>query len=113
MSKKEFFDIQTDLTASKILIYRKYLSSFLPKVLMQYGQCFIADFFCGRGKNGNVDGSPLVLIDIAKKSLENPVINKKWQNAKVTIVFSDADKKCCEDLKDFLGKMAMPSGIKY
>ena len=79
---------------------------------MQYGQCFIADFFCGRGKNGNVDGSPLVLIDIAKKSLENPVINKKWQNAKVTIVFSDADKKCCEDLKDFLGKMAMPSGIK-
>jgi hypothetical protein len=29
MSKKEFFDAQTDLTASKILIYQQYLSSLL------------------------------------------------------------------------------------
>ena len=38
MANKDFFDSQTDLTASKILIYRQYLNSFLPKVLMQYGR---------------------------------------------------------------------------
>jgi len=35
MAKKEFFDHQSDLTASKILIYRQYISSYLAKVLMQ------------------------------------------------------------------------------
>jgi three-Cys-motif partner protein len=112
MSKKEFFDAQTDLTASKILIYRQYLSSFLPKALMQYGKCFIADFFCGCGKNGDKDGSPLALIEVAKKSLESPVIRKKWPNAEVVIVFSDADKQCCDNLTALLQKISLPSGIK-
>lgn len=62
MANKDFFYSQTDLTASKILIYRQYMSSYLPKILMQYGRCCIADFFCGCGKNGHEDGSPLVLI---------------------------------------------------
>ena len=112
MSKKEFFDAQTDLTASKILIYRQYLSSFLPKVLMQYGKCFIADFFCGCGKNGDKDGSPLALIEVAKKSLESPVIQKKWPTAEIVIVFSDADKQCCDNLTALLQKTKLPSGIK-
>lgn len=102
MANKDFFDSQTDLTASKILIYRQYLSSFLPKVLMQYGQCFIADFFCGRGKNGNEDGSPLALLDVAKKMLESPVLKRKQPNAEIVIIFSDSEQKCCDDLKKHL-----------
>ncbi len=112
MSKKEFFDDQTDLTASKILIYRQYLNNYLPKVLMQYGKCFMADFFCGCGKNGDKDGSPLVLIDVAKKILESPFLKKKWPNPEVIIVFNDVDKQCCDNLSALLKKMSLPSGIK-
>lgn len=112
MSKKEFFDSQTDLTASKIYIYRNYLNSFLPKVLMQYGKCFIADIFCGPGKNGDKDGSPLALIDVARKILESPIIRNKWSSPEIVIVFSDADKQCCDNLMALLQKMTLPSGIK-
>ncbi len=112
MTKKEFFDNQTDLTASKILIYRQYLSSYLPKVLMQYGKCFIADFFCGPGKNGDKDGSPLVLIEVATKTLASPVIAKKWPTAEIVIVFSDSNKGHCDSLSAHLKKMTIPSGIK-
>ncbi|HBR14968.1 MAG TPA: hypothetical protein DD723_05420 [Candidatus Omnitrophica bacterium] len=112
MVKKDFYDSQTDLTASKILIYRKYLSSFLPKVLMQYGKCYVADFFCGRGKNGNANGSPLVLLDVAKQILEDAVIKANQPNAEIVIVFSDADQRCCDDLKAHLKSMSLPSGIK-
>src|SRR3989338_4034613 len=112
MVKKDFYDSQTDLTASKILIYRKYLSSFLPKVLMQYGKCYVADFFCGRGKNGNANGSPLVLLDVAKQILEDAVIKANQPNAEIVIVFSDADQGCCDDLKTHLQSMSLPSGIK-
>ena len=109
---KEFFDRQTDLTAAKILIYRQYLNSYLPKVLMQFGKCFIVDFFCGRGKNGEQDGSPLVLLDVAKKMLESPVIKRKWVNAEIVIIFCDLEKKYCDDLTALLKTMSLPKGIK-
>jgi three-Cys-motif partner protein len=109
---RDFFDSQTDLTAAKILIYRQYLSSFLPKVLMQYGRCYMADFFCGCGKNGQEDGSPLVLIDIAKTMLDNPTLKAKQPNAEIVIVFSDDDKKCCDDLTSHLSKLSIPNQIK-
>jgi three-Cys-motif partner protein len=102
MANKDYFDSQTDLTASKILIYRQYLNSFLPKVLMQYGQCFIADFFCGCGRNGSEDGSPLVLLDVAKKILESPILKRKHPNAEIVIIFSDSEQKHCDDLKKCL-----------
>lgn len=112
MANKDFFDSQTDLTASKILIYRQYLSSFLPKVLMQYGRCYVADFFCGCGKNGQEDGSPLVLIDIATKMLENPVLKAKQPNAEIVIIFSDHDKNRCDDLTAHLQQISTPKQIK-
>lgn len=112
MVKKDFYDSQTNLTASKILIYRQYLNSFLPKVLMQYGKCYVADFFCGRGKNGNANGSPLVLLDVAKQILESSVIKAGQPNAEIVIVFSDADQECCDDLKAHLKSMSLPAGIK-
>lgn len=110
--QNKFFDEQTDLTASKILIYRQYIENYLPKVLMQYGRCYMADFFCGCGKNGQEDGSPLVLINIAAKMLENPVLKSKQPNAEIVIVFSDDDKKCCDDLTAHLQKMSIPRQIK-
>lgn len=77
MAKKEFFDSQSDLTALKILIYQQYLNSYLPKVLTQYGSCLVADFFCGGGKNGQKDGSPFVLLDVAKKILDNEIVKSR------------------------------------
>lgn len=112
MAKKEFFDHQSDLTASKILIYRQYISSYLAKVLMQYGSCFIADFFCGRGKNGKRDGSPLVLLDIAKKMFGDSNLKKKQPNAEMVIVFSDKNKSFCDDLKVHLKMLSKPKQIK-
>ena len=112
MTKKGFFDSQSDLTASKILIYQRYLSSYLPKVLTQYGSCFIADFFCGYGKNGQKDGSPLVLLDEAKKMLDNKNLKIKQPNAKIEIVFSDKNKSFCDDLEMHLQKLPIPKQIK-
>lgn len=110
--RRDFFNSQTDLTASKIFIYRQYLRNYLPKVLMQYGKCIIADFFCGCGKNGKANGSPLVLLDLAREILENPFIKAKQANAEIIIVFSDAEKKFCDDLTSYLEKMSLPSGIR-
>jgi len=112
MTKKEFFDSQSDLTASKILFYQQYLSSYLPKVLTQYGSCFIADFFCGYGKNGQKDGSPLVLLDVAKKMLDNEILKRKQPNAEIVIVFSDVNEGCCSNLITHLKKLKMPKQIK-
>ena len=112
MTKKEFFDHQSDLTASKILIYQQYISSYLAKVLMQYGSCFIADFFCGCGKNGQKDGSPLVLLDIAKKMLDNPILKKKQPDAEIVILFSDKNKIMCDDLTERLQELQIPKQIK-
>jgi len=112
MVKKEFFDSQTDLTASKILIYRQYLSSYLPKVLMQYGRCFMADFFCGPGKSGANDGSPLVLLDAAKNMLESPALRNKYRNPEVIVVFSDDNKAHVDNLAQVLKQKNYPSGIK-
>ena len=112
MAKKDFFDHQSDLTASKILIYQQYISSYLAKVLMQYGSCFIADFFCGCGKNGQKDGSPLVLLDIAKKMLDNPILKKKQPDAEIVILFSDKNKIMCDDLTERLQELQIPKQIK-
>ena len=60
---KDFFNIQTDLTASKISVFKHYIQGYLPKLLMSFGNCLIVDLFCGAGKNGDKNGSPLVLID--------------------------------------------------
>lgn len=112
MNKAEFFDKQTDLTASKILIYKQYLKSYLPKVLMQYGRCYIIDLFCGPGKNGQEDGSPLVLIEIAKELLQSPILRRKHPAAEIIIVFSDDSNDYCRDLSENLGTISIPEKIK-
>jgi len=110
--KNNFFDEQSDLTASKILIYQQYIKNYLPKVLMQYGKCFIADFFCGPGKNGDQDGSPLVLLDAAKSMLESQTLRNKWQTPEIIVVFSDANKEHVDNLTTSLKQRNYPKEIR-
>ena len=79
---------------------------------MQFGKCFIADFFCGPGKNGSQDGSPLILLNAAKKMLESPILKRKWPNPEVIVVFSDDDKKHIDNLTDSLKQCNYPDEIK-
>lgn len=100
MTDANFFDRQNNLTAAKILIYKEYLKGYLPKVLMQYEACFISDLFCGTGKNGDKQGSPLILLDTIKYILTNEIIKKS--NPKVSILFNDSDKNNIQNLREEL-----------
>lgn len=91
---KNFYQNQSPLTAAKIEIYQKYLKQYLPKIL-NFKTCFIADLFCGAGKNGEEKGSPLVSIDCVKYILNIP----KIANSSVQILFNDQDQKLVENLK--------------
>jgi len=112
MSNKNFFDNQSDGTAVKIKFYENYIEGYLTKILMQFGGCLVADLFCGPGKNGEKDGSPLILIKKAKKVLENPTLLVKQKLLKVFIVFNDCDKENIEKLNIELSKTTLPSNIK-
>ncbi len=45
-----FFNKQTAITSAKTKIYEEYISGYLPRLLMSYKTCLIADLFCGPGK---------------------------------------------------------------
>ncbi len=92
---KEFYKKQSDLTAAKIKVYQEYIKGYLPKILQTFRNCLIADLFCGKGNNGNEDGSPLVLIEQAKYILTSPNI----KNSKVCILFNDRELSHIENLK--------------
>ena len=85
----DFFDKQSELTAAKVKIYSEYITGYLPKILQGFGHCLIADLFCGAGKNGNQDGSPLVLLARAKYILDSPLI--KRTSPTIEILFNDKD----------------------
>ena len=75
---------------------------------MQFNTCLIADLFCGSGKNGDKDGSPLVLINKAKYILSSHNFNNKY----VQILFNDQDENHIRNLKDELKKMKIENNIK-
>ena len=102
-----FFDSQSDLTAAKVKIYKEYITGYLPKILQTFGHCLIADLFCGAGKNGDQEGSPLVLIKQAEYILTSSVLKQK--NPKIDILFNDKDKKNIDDLKSQLNNTSHPS----
>ena len=85
MRNKEYYNKQDDLTAAKIEFYQDYIEEYLIKLLMGFKKCFIADLFCGAGKNGNKLGSPLILIDRIKYVLTIPQL----QNPQIYILFND------------------------
>jgi three-Cys-motif partner protein len=79
---------------------------------MQFGTCIIGDLFCGPGKSGQKDGSPLVLLKKAKKILQAESLLKKWTYPKITIIFNDINQNFIIDLKTELNKIDIPHNIK-
>lgn len=112
MTKNKFFEIQSELTATKIRFFEKYIERYLIKVLMQFGKCFIGDLFCGAGKNGEKDGSPLILIDKAKNILRNEQLLKRHSRPEVIILFNDRNKRNIQSLKEEIKKIDIPNNIK-
>lgn len=90
-----FYDKQGDLTTLKIEFYKNYIEGYLIKLLMGFGKCFIADLFCGAGKNGGKDGSPLALVSRIKYILTTP----KLKNPQIYILFNDKEKKNVQNLE--------------
>jgi len=107
---KHFFDKQTALTEAKTMIYKDYIEGYLPKLLMQFETCLIADLFCGPGKNGNKNGSPLILIDRINYILSAPQLKKK-HGLKIHILFNDQEKENIENLKSELNKISYDKNI--
>ena len=85
----KFYKNQNNLTAAKIDFYQNYIEVYLIKLLMGFGKCFIADLFCGAGKNGDKQGSPLILIDRARYALNVPRLK---DNSQIYILFNDKNK---------------------
>lgn len=101
LKTKNFYSKQEKLTRAKIEFYKNYIEGYLIKLLMGFGKCFIADLFCGAGKNGNKDGSPLVLINRAKYILTTPQL----QNPQIHILFNDKNEDNIQNLEKELKKI--------
>lgn len=110
-TKELFFENQSELTAYKIFFYEEYLGKWIIKLLMGYGKCFIGDLFCGTGKNGEKEGSPLVLIKEAKKVIAVPLLRKKHSNPQIGILFNDNDEEKISELKKNLSQLQIPKEI--
>lgn len=110
MKVNDFFKKQTALTSAKTKIYKDYIEGYLPKLLMSFGTCLIADLFCGAGKNGKENGSPLILIDRLNYILSSPHL-KKRDDLKVYVLFNDEDKENIENLKNELQKVDYDKNI--
>ncbi|NQT77122.1 MAG: three-Cys-motif partner protein TcmP, partial [Bacteroidetes bacterium] len=98
MTENSFFNKQSALTSAKTKIYKDYIQGYLLKLLMSYGTCLISDLFCGAGKNGKENGSPLILIESINYILSSPLLQKKG-NLRVHILFNDQDAENIDNLK--------------
>lgn len=108
----QFFNYQRVGTAAKIKFYKEYIGGYLIKILMSFGQCFVADLFCGPGKNGNESGSPLVLVEQAKKMLNIPLLKGKFSEPKISVLFNDENRQHIENLKKEIDQMGKLSNLK-
>lgn len=109
MKKDNFYQKQNKLTAAKVIIYKDYIQEYLFKLLMSFGECFIADLFCGTGDNGNKPGSPVVLMEDIKYTLTSEKIKNK--NPRVFVLFNDEDCKCIEKLECKMKEIKVPENI--
>ena len=98
MTENSFFNKQSALTSAKTKIYKDYIQGYLLKLLMSYGTCLISDLFCGAGKNGKENGSPLILIESINYILSSPLLQKKG-NLRVHILFNDQNAENIDNLK--------------
>lgn len=107
---EQFYKQQSDLTAAKIYFYENYIGTYLIKILMGFGSCFICDLFCGTGKNGEENGSPVVLLNTAEYILATPQLKKK--RPKIYIFFNDREKKFTDNLISELNGIAISKNIE-
>ena len=107
MKESRFFDFQDALTEAKIEIFKDYIEGYLPKLLITFKKCFIADLFCGAGKNGNQNGSPLVLIDRANYILTSPQLT----NSRIYILFNDKNANNIQNLEKELKNIEINNNI--
>ncbi len=112
MGKEDFFYCQKDGTSVKIEFYEHYLEGYLFKVLMQFGACIIADLFCGTGRNGTKEGSPLVLIRKAKEILANEKLLAVTKDPKIYVIFNDSNKENIEKLDQELKAIEQINNLK-
>ncbi|MFA5128233.1 MAG: three-Cys-motif partner protein TcmP [Patescibacteria group bacterium] len=113
MSTKEFFNDQSDGTAVKINFYEDYIESYLFKILLSFGSCMIADLFCGPGKNGDKDGSPLILLKKATEVLKDEKFsNSVKSSSEIIVIFNDINKENINKLKSELSAISLPGNIK-
>jgi len=110
MAKNRFFEKQTALTAAKTKIYEDYITGYLPKLLLSFGKCLIADLFCGPGKNGEKNGSPLILLDRINYILSSPVF-KQRNNLKIHILFNDQKQDNIKNLIEELNKISYDKSV--
>jgi len=109
MKKDEFFDDQNRLTTAKIKIFEKYIEGYLPKLLITFKKLIIVDLFCGAGKNGEKDGSPLVLINTINKVLKSNHLSKN--DLEVLVLFNDQKRENIKNLKSELEKINYDDSI--
>ncbi len=100
-----FFEEQSENTAAKINFYQKYIGNYLIKALMQFGVVYIFDLFCGAGKNGDKDGSPLILLKEARKMLSSKVLKDRNETPIIKVYFNDAEKENIDGLSEELEKL--------
>lgn len=101
---KEFFKKQEPITALKTKVYEEYITGYLPKLLIQFGQCMMFDLFCGPGKNGEEKGSPLILMDQLKYILSSPHIQQR-EGLRVDVFFNDQEKSFIDNLEKELSAL--------
>ncbi len=112
MNNKDFFNSQSDGTSVKIQFYKNYIEGYLVKILMQFGECIVADLFCGPGFNGEKDGSPLILLKKAKEIIENKTLLIRCPSPKIIIIFNDYDRNNIVKLNNVLSKIKPQQNIK-
>lgn len=113
MSKNgAFYSKQNPQTEVKIGVYRNYLRRYLYILLMQYGRCLIADLFCGPGKSGKEKGSPLVLVEEAKRVLKTEALLKKHVNPRIYVVFNDQKVEHIQNLCAELEIVERPKNLE-
>ncbi|MGB2579429.1 three-Cys-motif partner protein [Elusimicrobium simillimum] len=110
MNGKMFFKKQSNVTFLKTLIYEKYISSYLSRMLTQTKKIYIADLCCGSGKNAKNNGSPLILIDIIKDLFKR---NKLLcSTLEIEVIFNDSNKDLIKTLKWRISQEDLPPNAK-
>ena len=113
MINKKYWDLTNrPHTKLKLEIYKKYLKSWCTIFKKQKWaeEIFIIDCFAGRGnydlknEKGNVDGSPLIAVKIAKEFQEkfNAQKQKNKQCFKIRCIFIENNKKNIDYLSNLL-----------